>query len=805
MKRIRRRYLWGSLALLLLALVAGVYVFSETLLNDLLRPRLAALAAERLTAEVAIGRLDWKGGVLKIDDLQLRRPDHYALQVPHLRLKLGLSDLLKRRLTSVAIDSPHLLIQSAAQTPDATKGFPARPPFSVGRLALRNGRLDYQLPERSLTLRKIDARLGGGEGCRFSLHGELGTEKALPLQLAGRADWRQGLQLTVERCDSAGRSLLAEPLLVTVPAGDGMAGGGRLRLARFDRAAFDQLLIGLQLPGVLPAEWDFVLRDAEFAFRLAERQWQLDLKLGEGRLQKDKLILPINQLDLALSRAEDGWQGQGTCLLAGANPVELSGRWADGLLQGKLALQAAEPGRLKEQLLGGAEVAVAGGLRMAADFSMEKGVVQAQFDLQGQEAGSKDKDYRLNLAPLRLSGTVQGPAAELSGQAVLQLSGRELMTASGGPERLELGLRSVSWRQLRKMLGPRWQPRGLQELEGVSGNALLQRQESGNWAISVRFAGRKVALADLRLDGLSGRLQAFGGGKGLWQGTLDFDGRQLNRAGLVLKRPRGNSRLRYQRGRLSFNRLNAEAQLAGPGEIGGQLALTGSGFWQAERWQVRIASLRLQELEWLSADGLAGLAGGRGEVRGQLESRSNRPLKIDLQADLAATEGLWGAYYADLSALPVRLGGRVSWDPVARQLQAEQWTAAVAGIGSAQGSALLASDTMRLTGALQVPELAGQATDLLGQLLAESQPKLAEAKLGGGLQVDFDAQKAFGWHLRGELRPQELDIELPALDLELKGLVGGLPFDLALAGELIRRTDRERKVEPVGTMEQEAE
>ncbi len=781
MKRIRRRYLWGSLALLL-ALAAGVYAFSEALLNDLLRPRLVALAAERLAAEVAVGRLSWHQGVLQVDDLQLRRSDHYALQVPRLRLKLGLHDLFERRLSAVAIDSPTLLLQAPSQPGASAGGFPAGPPVTIGRLVLRNGRIDYALAERSLTLRQIGAEISGDAAYRFSLRAQLGGEEPVPLQLAGQADWRQGLQLQLERCEWGGRALLAEPLTLTVPTGDGVAGGGRIRLARFDRAAFEQIRKAFQLPAVLPDEMDFVLRDADFAFRLVEQQWQLGVKLSEGRLQKDKLRLPVDQLDLTLSVTTGGWQGQGTFLLAGGNSGELSASWADGLLQGALALQVAEPGRFKQQLLGGKALEVAGGLRLTTDFSMQQGAVQATFDLQGQSTRRTDKNYLFNLAPLRLQGDLRGPPAELSGQARLLLDGRELLTASGRPASLKLQLRSSAWHQLRRLLGPHLRPAALQELADFSGSAVLEHKTTGSWAVSARLASRRAVLNDLQLDGLSGRLDATGGPNGLWDGSLRLDSRQLSSAGLVLDRLSGNSRLRYQKEQLSFSGLKVTAQLAGPGEFGGRLALTGSGFWQAERWQAHLASLQLQELEWLSADGLAGLGGGRVNLRGQLDGGSGQPLRMDLQADLAATEGLWGACYAELADLPVHLATRLSWGTASRQLLAEHWDLSLGRLGTVQGSGSFDSQTLRLSGELRVPELAGQSTDLLVRLLGESRPDLAEAMFGGGLEVDFDLHKHAGWRLRGELRPQQLGFELPAMDLVLSGLNGRLPFDLAFAG-----------------------
>ncbi len=772
------------LALLLVALVAGGYAFSEALLNDLLRPRLAALAAEGLSAEVAIGRLSWQQGALQIDALHLQRPDYYRVEVPRLRLELGLKDLLQGRLSALEIDSPSLLLQGPTPSPPVGGGFPAHPPFSVGRLTLRNGRIDYQLAERLLSLRQVEVGLREEGIYHFLLQALLGADDGIPLQLAGQADWRQGLQLTLQRFSWAGTPLLAEDLTISVPADGSVGGGGRIRLARFDRASFEQLRSGLQLPAALPADWDFVLQDAELAFQLTEKGGpEFHLRLSAGEIQKGALVIPLNELDVKLSAAEGGWRGQGTFRLAGDNPGELSGSWAAGVMQGQLRLQVAELGRLKAQLLGGPALAVAGGLRMTADFSAQKEGVRAQVELNGLTGSRKSKKYLVDLAPLRLRADLQFAADGLLGRARLQLKGRELLTANGRSDRLELQLLSSDWSHWRPLLGPRLRSQVLQGLKGFSGKGVLERQLSGGWALSASLGSRRMTLGDLRLDGLTTRLHLNSGRAGLWTGSLRFNGRRLAGANLDLAGLRGSTRLRFQQGRLNLSKLKAAAQLMGPGQVSGSLALAGSGFWQAERWQVRFGALELRDLEWLSADGLSGLAGGRVVFRGRLDGRGGQPLQADLQADLAVAEALWGQYYAELANLPARLEARLSWHPAARRLQAEQWIVSLGQIATLQGSGLITPSEIRLSGGVVLPELAGPAADLLGSLLAENWPALAEAHLSGGLQADFDLHKSRGWQLRGEILPQQVSVELPAAKLLLEGLRGRVPFDLAFAAE----------------------
>lgn len=782
MKRIRCRYLLGTLALLLVVLVAGIYVFSAPLLNDLLRPRLAALAAEGLSAEVAIGRLSWQQGVLQIDTLHLSRPDYYRIDVPQVRLELGLKDLLQGRLSVLEIDSPTLLLYAPTSSPPSDGGFPAHPPFNIGRLALRDGRIDYRLAERLLSLRQVKVDLRKEDIYHFQLQGALGEGDGIPLQLAGRADWQQVLQLTLQDFSWDGSPLLAEDLSLSVPAGGFVGGSGRIHLARFDRASFEQLSSGLQLPIILPANWDFALQDAELAFQLIEQEGpQFSLRLAAAQIQKDKLAIPLGEIDFKLKAAEAGWQGQGSFLLAGDNPGKLSGSWATGMLQGQLSLQVVDPGRLKPQLFGGPALEVTGGLSVKVDFSAQKKDVRAQVELNGLPGARQSKQRLLDLAPLRLHADLQSAAEGFIGQVRLQVKDRELLIANGGLNRLDFQFLSASWSHWRQLLGPRLRPQALRGLDGFSGKGVLKRRMPNEWALSASLGSRRMAVADLQLDGLTSRWRLNGGPDGLVTGNLSFKGRRLAGDNLDLASLSGSTRLRFQKGSLSLSKVKAAAQLMGPGQISGGVVLNGSVEWQAKGWRAQFGDLELRDLEWISENGLSGFAGGRIAFQGQLNGRAGQPLQAELQADLAVAEALWGQYYADLTNLPTRLEARLGWHSSARRLQAEQWSLRLGQIATLQGSGLISPGEIRLAGGLVLPELAGPAADLIGNLLADSQPALAEAQISGGLQADFDLHNHGGWQLRGEIQPQKISLELPAADLLLEDLGGRLPFDLALA------------------------
>lgn len=780
MNWLRCRYLLGALALLLVVVLAGAYAFSEPLLNVLLRPRLVTLTAEKLSAEVAIGRLSWQEGALQIDALHLQRPDSYHLEVPRVRLELGLQDLLRGRLSALELDSPTLSLQAPTSPSSSGGGLPAHPPFDIGRLALRDGRIAYRFGKKSLTLAQVKVDLRRDDIYLFRLQGALGQRTGIPVSLAGRVDWRQGLQLVLQDFSWDGTPLLAEDLSLSVPPGGFVGGSGRIYLPRVDRVSFERFRSGLQLSPALPADWDFIVRDAELGFQLTEQEGaQVSLRLAEARVQKGPLTIPLSEFGFKLNATEAGWQGQGTFLLAGDSPGTLSGNWSAGMLRGQLSLQLAEPGRVKAQLLGGPAPEIAGGLGVKADFSVQDKEVRALVELNGLAGVHLGKKYQLNLTPLRIHADIRSAAEGFIGRARLQVKGRELLIAKGRLDRLELQLRSAEWSHWQPLLGSRLRPQALQGLDGFSGKGVLKRRMPGEWEFTASLGSRRMVWAGLSLDGLSSQWRFNGGPGGLVTGHVRFKGRRLAGDNLELADLGGSTRLRFQKGHLGLSKVTATAQLKGPGQLSGGVVVNGSVDWRAQRWQARLGALELRDLEWLSKDGLSGFAGGRVAVRGQLKGRPGQPLRATLQADLGAAEALWGQYYAELAHLPAALKLHLGWHPAARRLQAEQVIFTLGGIATVQGSGLASPDQIHLSGGLVLPTLVGPAADLLRNLLAESQPALAEAQLSGGLQADFDLHNRGGWKLQGEILPRQISLELPAAELLLDGLHGRLPFSLA--------------------------
>lgn len=774
----------GRLRILVLLIVpvvllaAGLFL-SRNLLDDHIRPCLVHWVAETLDAEVRVARLGWQQGGLEADGLVLHRSGHYHLEVPGLRLDLRLRDLWQRRLTALEITSPVLRLESPSETASTESvSLPARLPLAVNRLTLRNGRIEAEASHGILLLREIEADLRFDDRYRFAVRGFLGREEVTALHLAGSAAWRDGLQLTLERLDWNETPLLAEELTLLLAPDAAWTVGGRLRLARWDRDGFEALRRGLDLPNILPEDWDFRLRDLELDLSWSElRDAQLQLRLAALELWRDGLTIPLEALKVVLARERDDWRARATARLADEVTVTCDGLWRGGVRQATLRAEVPNPGRLKARLLGGTMPPLNGGLQLNADFRQAPEGPRVHLELRGRSGHRSGPRALLNLHAVRLQAELalgEVPA----GEGRLWVGGRHLASFQGVPERLEMELHpahSASWSPLP---GPalRFQP--MPRGHGLSGHLSASRGPRGLWDLGGILQGEHLQWEALHLDAATTELALRQAASGAWSGSVNLKAGQLAYEELELADFSAETRLHAEAGQLVLQELRGAGRLAGSDLLAGSLQLEGSGFYRDGAWQLDLAALQLADLEWIAADGTAGVAGGRVLVQGQLTGFGAETAQGQVRAELAAEEGLWGFYYADLGGLPLELEGLLRWRSARRELEIASLLLRLEPFGTLQGRGRLVEGEGHFDGTLVLPELSGAASERLASLLAENRPELAGMRLGGFLQTDFHWERRPFWRFRGGLSMREFTLELPAAQLTLQGLNGEVPFDL---------------------------
>ena len=102
---------------------------------------------------------------------------------------------------------------------------------------------------------------------------------------------------------------------------------------------------------------------------------------------------------------------------------------------------------------------------------------------------------------------------------------------------------------------------------------------------------------------------------------------------------------------LPMARLNGRVLGAG---LSGRLSAQVATRQLAAGWRFEVTQLAATELEYLAADGLAGVSGGSLQLAGTLTWQEE--LAFALHGEAAAGEALAGSWYADLGGLPLQPG-----------------------------------------------------------------------------------------------------------------------------------------------------
>lgn len=743
MKRLPIRTLIWLLVLMPLVAAALLVVGlrSERVLNGVLVPRLERMAGARLQAELNIGRLRWQGATLVVEELHLVRTGHYAVALPQTRLTLGLADLLARQLTALELDAPEITLWPTTEKAPPPQ-LPDRLPLTARRIVINRGALSLAMGETPLVVRNIQAELRGGDVFIFEIRAEAGQQEPLAIRAAGHGAWQRGLELVCDVLDWEERALLRRPLRVSLPSGQGVEVRASLGLELLDRSDVERLLVVLPEPLVLPADWDFVLRDLRLDVLWSADGLSLQVLLDQGRVQGPGLTLPLERTALSLKSTAAGWAGEGRFALVGAPEGTLEFRRSAEIVSGQLSMDVPDPNLLQRSVLGEVSLPVAGAARLRLTATRQAGTTTAQLALNGRPGGTPAA-AQLDLSVLALQADLRQQASGWEGQANLQLAGQRLGRVRFDPRQMQAEVAPICWQRLRRLLPATRRPAALQGGEGLAGTLALQRRGVG-WSGRFQVRARRLQWlqGELREATVSGGVNVAAGRLSLEQGVL------------------------------------AAKVAAHDGQ--GRLQVRTAGHWQEGRWQARIADLQLQEVEWMSADGQGGVVDGRLQLAGTLASDAAGSLSFDLDGRLGVGEALWGAWYAELADWQGQWSVRGRWQPEPAALQLDAVTLAVPEALQLTGQGRWGQNPEWI-GRLELTDLDRLWQGLARDLLAALRPGFAGLQLAGKMTADLQLEAApDGWRLTGELAPQGLDLVWPELQLEGFNGTGQLPFALTL-------------------------
>lgn len=751
MKLARRKGLLSLIVLLLIlsGLMLGITVlFSDRFLDGVVRPRLERLAAEKLHAEVAARRLVWEDGGLTLTGLSVRRPDRYRATLARLRVIPALRDLLRRRLTAVEFFSPAIEMTPGPPS-DTPFAIPAELPFTVGTLTMRDGRFAYVHPVHPFSLQDLNFSLRGGSEFDFALTGRLMAESPIAIEAGGAGRWHNGVRLTVSALKWQQRALLKEPVTLEFPAGQG---SGRLQVALgFDsvsRSDLELWLSAFSFPSPLPPFWDFSLNTVRVAVDWQSGVLNAALSTAAGQLIRPGFQVSLASLGLAAHLQDGQWQGTGEFALLGDAAGTFRFKSGTSALQGMLSLSVDDPVRLQQLVWGRVPLSVAGAADLEAEGGMQDGAISLSFALQGKPGRRKPAGAVVDISALTLKGTLKNPKNTWDANAQALLAGKPLANLSGDMQQLRLELLPNSWSQLRRLMVGQRQPPWFLDAQNIAARALMTNSKQGWRADATLHAGRIATTQGSLHD-------------------LDLTG------GVALRGARINVTAASLRTRLAHDRL---------GE--GALQARFDARLEQGAWQVHFADLDLGPMDLMSPDGLAGVAGGRIHLQGLVcQAGSSQPLEMRVDGRVSATEALWGAWYGELGAMPIDVAVFGSWHPETSWLELIDLKLGVAELGTVHAQGERSADSLTLDGTLKIADLT-KAWDGRGRdLLRELRPALADLGLSGALEADIALRgKPGNWHLQGETRLQNLEVDWPRARLTVKGGYGRIPLDLALPG-----------------------
>lgn len=487
----------------------------------------------------------------------------------------------------------------------------------------------------------------------------------------------------------------------------------QLSLPRLDDSQVAGLLATFDQPPPWPVELAWTMQEPTIDLSLQGGDLAAELKTAAGSIS-------AAGRNWSWLGSEMRFQGNAEHLayvinaeLPGSGTLHVDGSWADRRLTGQLAAAVANPSVM---------IADAGLQLPAGPWQPSDLTLSGSFEAGGDSARFSAVKLTAGLAGLgRLEGELDGEWHE--GRLELA-SDRLILFALQGSGRLaEASL----------------------ELAGDPARADFQ----GNWSLRVADAMRLAGSAGFPLPGGVPELREL-----VLQGDLLWRDDQLLLPGIDLT------------GRLAG--AGASARLHGQLE----LAVQPGGDLSAA-----LKKLSLDTIEYQSADGMAGLAGGRLVLAGRLDLADGR-LGFKLAGQVGADEALLQSWYGRLADLPVKFSIQGNWWHAGGRLELARLDVDLAGLVNGHFAASHKGQISRLSGQVAVPRLQGDFQKRLQALAGELFPGLAGVAMAGRLLLDLSASR------HGESRT--LDLLLTAVDLavargenfRVEGLSGQLPGHL---------------------------
>lgn len=231
--------------------------------------------------------------------------------------------------------------------------------------------------------------------------------------------------------------------------------------------------------------------------------------------------------------------------------------------------------------------------------------------------------------------------------------------------------------------------------------------------------------------------------------------------------------LAMREGRLLLPRAGINGRLLGSG-LQGKLAGQLSARQLATGWHLNLEKLAANGLEYISADGLAGVSGGYLKLAGDISLGDE--LGFVLRGEAGAGEALAGSWYGDLGELPLTLTLEGSRASSTGRLRLASGHFDLAGLVTASLQGALDGKQLEMTGDVFVPQLEGAFQRQLQQLAGGLLPAIKDLEMAGSLTAKITtAWDPQGWRVDSAVLPGKMTMAWGE-NIRLTGLTGELPL-----------------------------
>ncbi len=736
----------SAMALFLVIMIFALWQYRTPLLNNLAKPRLEQFLATTFEAQVTIEQLALNSGQLRVGGITVDRTDLYRVRVPGLILDFTLGKLLSGRLSTLQVEQPEIYLKPVlASGEDSSAPISWRkPPISIDLLTVNSGRLDLELTNQTVAVRAIEFKLHDAPSGIFHLSLSVQGEAPLKLSTSGQLQWDTKPELQLDEFNLDGRSLLTAPLILR-PAADGLVAGGELVLTQFDRSQLDPWLALGGMQQRLPPDVDFSVQNLRLGVEIRSGQAHGQLSLDTIQLTKNDVRAQLNNVLLTVSGDPDHWCATGEARLAEGSPVSFTVQGTDGHVGATAQGTFLDLARIPKIAGQEQSLPVSGGLEWTAQAEWLEQFLELSGEFHGLGPPPSVGTATVNLSPFRGNFEVKGPLDALAGNLNLERAGTPLLTLDGNSEQLVAQLHRTPVSSLADMVPPSLWP---------------------------HLVGKKGWVAgQMQLNPAAGRVQ----------GHFNLSGEGLQTAGFDFGASHISSQLLWHQKQLVLSDLSIESAMTGHGAAIPVATLQGAARWHGQALQLDIASLKIDNLEYLSADDMSALAGGSLDLTGSVkwDTRQQR-LHSSLKGSARVQEALIHSFYGDLSQLPMDFDLKAAWSNPVRSLQVDEITISLPAIGQFKGHGSGQSDTLKFHAELLFPQLEKGFNLHLRPLLAPLFPELKQLDISGALTAVADgAWGPGGWDMAGTLYPEALGLNQQTAKIRLVDLSGEIPFALS--------------------------